>query len=127
MLELLTLLLGVIPAALCSRRDLVLENLLLRHQLAVAARPKRRPRLRTWDKLLWLLGRRLCADWRRHQVCGPGTSAPPPVRPHRAPGPSAADRSGRSTHAPSTAATKKQTRVAASNARVRSQAARSSA
>jgi transposase InsO family protein len=68
MLELLTLLLGVLSAALRSRRDLVLENLLLRHQLAVAARPRRRSRLRPWDKLLWLLGRRFCADWRRHLV-----------------------------------------------------------
>jgi hypothetical protein len=58
MLELLRLLLGVLSAALRSHRDLVLENLLLRHQLAVAARPKGRPRLRTWDKLLWLVGRR---------------------------------------------------------------------
>jgi hypothetical protein len=71
MLELLKLLLGVIPTALRSRRDLVLENLLLRHQLAVAAGPKRRPQLRTWDRLLWLLGRRSCCDWRRHPVSGP--------------------------------------------------------
>jgi hypothetical protein len=68
MLELIALLLAVIPAALRSRRDIVLEHLLLRHQLVVAARPKRRPRLRTWDQLLWLLGRRCCADWRRHLV-----------------------------------------------------------
>jgi putative transposase len=68
MLELLTLLLGVVAAALRSHRDLVLEHLLLRHQLAVAARPRRRPRLRTWDKLLWLLGRRLCPGWRGHLV-----------------------------------------------------------
>jgi hypothetical protein len=60
MLELLMLLFGVLPAALRSRRDLVLENPLLRRQLAVAARPRRRPRLRAWDKLLWLVGRRLC-------------------------------------------------------------------
>jgi transposase InsO family protein len=68
MLELLMLLFGVLPAALRSRRDLVLENLLPRRQLAVAARPRRRPRLRAWDKLLWLVGRRLCADRRRHLV-----------------------------------------------------------
>jgi transposase InsO family protein len=68
MLELLTLLLDVVSAALSSHRDLVLENLLLRHQLAVAARPKRRPRLGTWDRLIWLLGRRCCSDWRRHAV-----------------------------------------------------------
>jgi hypothetical protein len=67
-LELLVLLLGVISTALRSRRDLVLENLLLRHQLAVVLRPKPRPRLRVRDKLLWVLGRRFCADWRRHLV-----------------------------------------------------------
>jgi transposase InsO family protein len=47
----------------------VLENLLLRHQLAVLTRPTRaRPqaRLRTWDKLLWALARRFCAGWREH-------------------------------------------------------------
>src|SRR5438309_3374584 len=48
-------------------RDLVLENLLLRHQLAVLTRPTRtrpRARLHTWDKLLWVLARRWCAGWR---------------------------------------------------------------
>jgi hypothetical protein len=57
----------------CSRRfwrqALVLENLLLRHQLAVLTRPTRsrpRARLRTWDKLLWVLARRLRAGWREH-------------------------------------------------------------
>ena len=45
------------------------ENLLLRHQLAVLTRPTRtqpRARLRIWDKLLWVLARRLCAAWREH-------------------------------------------------------------
>jgi hypothetical protein len=47
----------------------VLENLLLRHQLAVLTRPTRarpRPRLRAWDKLLWVVARRCCAGWREH-------------------------------------------------------------
>jgi hypothetical protein len=51
------------------RQDLVLENLLLRHQLAVLTRPTRpRPcaRLDTWDKLLWVLAHRWCAGWREH-------------------------------------------------------------
>ena len=51
------------------RQDLVLENLLLRHQLTVLTRPTRtrRPaRLRAWDKLLWILARRWCARWREH-------------------------------------------------------------
>jgi hypothetical protein len=42
-------------AWLRPRQDLVAENLLLRHQLAVLTRPTRtrpRARLRVWDKLL---------------------------------------------------------------------------
>src|SRR3989442_7115391 len=69
MLELLTLLLGVVPAALRSRRALVLENLLLRHQLAALTRPARkRPAIRRRDRLVWILARRLCHDWRRSLV-----------------------------------------------------------
>jgi putative transposase len=51
------------------RQDLVLENLLLRHQLAVLTRPTRtrpRTRLHLWDKLLWVLARQLCVAWREH-------------------------------------------------------------
>src|SRR5437879_3603286 len=51
------------------RQDLVLENLLLRHQLTVLTRPTRtrpRARLRIWDKLLWVLARRWYAHWREH-------------------------------------------------------------
>ena len=69
MLELLSLLLTIILASVRPHQDLVLENLLLRHQLAVLTRPTRtrpRARLRTWDKLLWVLTRRWCACWRDH-------------------------------------------------------------
>ena len=69
MLELLWLLLTAVLAWARPRHDLVLENLLLRHQLAVLTRPTRaRPRapLRTWDQLLWVLARRLSAGWREH-------------------------------------------------------------
>src|SRR5919199_6097774 len=48
------------------RHDLVLENPLLCHQLAVLTRPTRtRPRVRlhTSDRLLWVLARRWCAGW----------------------------------------------------------------
>jgi hypothetical protein len=66
MLELLLLLLAVLRAAFRRRGDLVVENLLLRHQFAVLTRPARtRPRLRTRDQLLWLLVRQLRTDWRR--------------------------------------------------------------
>ena len=53
--ELLSLLLMAILAWVRPRHDLVLENLLLRHQLAVLTRPTRtrpRARLRACDKLL---------------------------------------------------------------------------
>jgi hypothetical protein len=47
---------------------LVVENLLPRHQLAVLARAGRRPRLRAWDRLLWILVHQFVRDWRRHLV-----------------------------------------------------------
>jgi putative transposase len=69
MLELLWLLLRAMLAWVRSHHDLVLENLLLRHQVAVVSRPTRarpRPQAHTWDKLLWILARRFCAGWREH-------------------------------------------------------------
>ena len=70
MLDCLLLVLAVLRAACRCRGDLVLENLLLRHQLTVLTRPTRlRPvRLRRLGKLLWVLVSRLRRDWRRHLV-----------------------------------------------------------
>src|SRR2546428_6430659 len=69
MIGLLALTVGLLRVSVRSRRDLVLENLLLRHQLAVLTRPTRkRPPLGGRDKLVWILARRLCRDWRRHLV-----------------------------------------------------------
>src|SRR5437868_2653010 len=68
-LELVWLLLTTVLAWVRPRHDLVLENLLLRHQLAVLTRPtrsRRTARLRAWDKLLWVVARRLRAGWREH-------------------------------------------------------------
>src|SRR5947209_7538340 len=68
-LDLLWLLLTTVLAWLRPRQDLVLENLLLRHQLAVLTRTTRtrpRARLHVWDKLLWVLARQLCTAWREH-------------------------------------------------------------
>ena len=63
MFGLLGVLFGLLRACLRSRHDLVVENLLLRHQLAVLTRPTRkRPLLRGRDKLVWILARRLCRD-----------------------------------------------------------------
>ena len=63
-LELLWLLLTTVLVWVRPRQDLVLENLPLRHQLAVLTRPTRirgRARLRAWDKVLWVVARRFCA------------------------------------------------------------------
>jgi transposase InsO family protein len=69
MIGLLALTVGLLRVSVRSRRDLVLENLLLRHQLAVLTRPTRkRTPLGGRDKLVWILARRLCRDWRRHLV-----------------------------------------------------------
>ena len=59
-LDLFRLLFTTVQAVARPHQDLVLENLLLRHQLAVLTRPTRhrpRARLRLWDKLLWILVR----------------------------------------------------------------------
>ena len=61
---------GMIPLILTgllrvlrTRRALVLENLALRHQLAVLQRTAPRPRLRTVDRLLWVRLSRLWNRW----------------------------------------------------------------
>ena len=59
-LALLTALLG----ALKSRRNLALENLALRHQLAVLASSDRRPRFRPADRFVWTCLRRLWDGWK---------------------------------------------------------------
>jgi transposase InsO family protein len=51
-----------------GRQALVLENLLLRQQLAVALRARPRPRLRRRDRVFWVVARRLWCDWGRHLV-----------------------------------------------------------
>ena len=69
MLEYLLLLTELFRTGVRRRSELVAENLLLRHQLAVLTRPTRkRPRLRAGDRLFWVVARRLRRDWRRHLV-----------------------------------------------------------
>ena len=69
MLEYLFLLVGVFRTVLRSHSDLAAENLLLRQQLTVLTRPtRRRPRLRSRDKLFWVVIRALRRDWGEHLV-----------------------------------------------------------
>jgi len=57
-------LLDCLAAALRSRAALQLENLALRHQLAVLRRGSKRPQLRQPDRLLWAGLSRIWSGWR---------------------------------------------------------------
>jgi len=62
MLRLLVAILPGLRSALRSRRDLVIENLALRQQLATLSR-RRRPDLRPAERVSWVLLRRLWSGW----------------------------------------------------------------
>ncbi|MGH7319112.1 MAG: integrase core domain-containing protein [Candidatus Rokuibacteriota bacterium] len=51
-------------ALFCGSAVITLENTALRHQLAVLQRSGRRPRLRRWDRILWVWLSRLWVGWR---------------------------------------------------------------
>src|SRR3984893_8019856 len=53
------------PILLRSRGNLVLENLVLRQQLAVLKRRHRRPSLGLLDKFFWVVVRRFWSGWKR--------------------------------------------------------------
>ena len=54
-----------LTSALKTRRELALENLALRQQLAVLYRSVERPRLSDVDRGFWMLLRRIWTDWER--------------------------------------------------------------
>jgi len=68
MITLLLHLFRVLPFLFGSHRQLALENLALRQQLAVYKRTVPRPRLRTTDRLLWAGLARVWARWRQSLV-----------------------------------------------------------
>jgi hypothetical protein len=61
MAGMMTLILTGLLRGVRTQRSLVLENLALRHQLVVLQRSVPRPRLRTADRLFWVLLSRLWA------------------------------------------------------------------
>src|SRR5213593_1521194 len=63
MAGMITLVLTGLPRGIRTQRSLVFENLALRHQLAVLQRTAARPRLRTSDRLFWVLLSRLWSGW----------------------------------------------------------------
>ena len=60
---LLRTLLATVWAALRARRDLTLENLALRHQLAVLQRSAKRPRISRADRAFWVVLSRIWPCW----------------------------------------------------------------
>jgi hypothetical protein len=48
--------------------DLALENLAFRQQLAILKRPKKRPQIRTKDRLFWIILSRFWNNWREALV-----------------------------------------------------------
>jgi predicted amidophosphoribosyltransferase len=65
MTETLRLLFGAVLRLFCNRRTLLLENLVLRQQLAALKRRHPRPRLAVFDKLFWVLARRFWSEWKQ--------------------------------------------------------------
>ena len=59
------LLFGAILRAFRSRSSLLLENLVLRQQLAVLKRKHPRPQIAVVDKLFWVLTRRVWSGWKQ--------------------------------------------------------------
>ena len=68
MITLLLHFLRLLPFLCGGHRQLALENLALRHQLAVYKRSGPRPRLRTMDRLLWVGLARVWTGWRQALV-----------------------------------------------------------
>src|SRR5215469_14221744 len=61
-------LLRVFPFLCGGHRQLALENLALRHQLAVYKRTLMRPKLHTTDRLFWVWLARVWVGWRQPLV-----------------------------------------------------------
>lgn len=68
MFRLLRLLCGLCRRCFCSRRDLLLENLALRQQLAIFKQRRQRPKLIWLDKLFWVGMKRMWSKWKNGLV-----------------------------------------------------------
>src|ERR1700693_3577269 len=68
MFNLLFLLFGALAGMFRSRRHLVLENLALRQQLTVLKRRRPRPILGLFDKLFWVVARRIWSGWKQNLI-----------------------------------------------------------
>jgi hypothetical protein len=81
MFAIIAALTGAMLRVFGSRRNLLLENLVLRQQLAVLKRKRPRTRIAALDKLFWVLARRLWSGWKQALII---VSPDTVVRWHRA-------------------------------------------
>ena len=65
MVDIIRLLVGAILRLFRTRRNLLLENLALRQQLAVLKRKHPRPKLAAFDKLFWTAASRSWSQWKQ--------------------------------------------------------------
>src|ERR1700680_2377031 len=65
MSSILRLIFGTVTRLFCSRRSLLMENLVLRQQLAVFKRRHPRPKLTLTEKLFWIAARQMWSDWKK--------------------------------------------------------------
>src|SRR5437879_10668770 len=68
MVTLLPHLLRLLPMLCSGHHQVALENLALRHQLAVYKKPVNRPKLLSSDRLFWVALSRVWAGWRQALV-----------------------------------------------------------
>jgi putative transposase len=68
MLRFIALCLGTLVRLLRVPRSLLLENLALRQQLAVLKRRHPGPSLGTFDRLFWVLARRVWSGWKQSLI-----------------------------------------------------------
>ncbi len=64
MFKWLAIIAGTLRSTLRRQRDLAVENLVLRQQLAILKQRNPRPRLTDTDRLFWVLLTRLWSGWR---------------------------------------------------------------
>ena len=64
----LSLLVNVLQLVVKDRTQLALENIALRHQLAVYKRSVTRPNIKDSDRVFWLTVMRMLKDWRQALV-----------------------------------------------------------
>jgi hypothetical protein len=65
MFSIIAVLTGTMLRVFRTRRNLLLENLVLRQQLTVLKRKRHRPRIAALDKLFWVLARRFWSRWKQ--------------------------------------------------------------